>query len=275
MWLELPAGPVEYEDVGQGPVIVLVHGVVMNSRLWRHVVPALASRARVVTPTLPLGSHRRPMNPGSDLSMRGQVHLLADFLDALDLQDVILVPNDWGGPLFLTAEGRDERVGRLVVTPCEAYENFPPGLPGRVAHLGTRNDLSTRLALRLLRVGWMRRSPLMFGWMARRPVPDDVIHDWTAPALGDARIRRDLMTYAGGHQDRASNVTGTEALARFGRPARVVWTANRVMPRKHGPRLAALLGADLVELPDAYVLLGEDAPEALAREILAFLPTHA
>ena len=275
MWVELPAGPVEYSDVGKGPVIVLVHGVVMNSRLWRNVVPELATQARVITPTLPLGSHRRPMNPGADLSMRGQVHLLADFLAALDLRDVTLVPNDWGGPLFLTAEGRDERVGRLVVTPCEAFENFPPGLPGRFAHLGTRTDFSTRLALRSLRVGWLRRAPMTLGWMARRPIPDDVVRDWTAPALADARIRRDLMTYARGHQDVAANVAATEALTRFGRPARVVWTDNRVMPRDHGPRLAELLDADLVELPDAYVLLGEDAPQALAREVLAVLPARA
>ena len=275
MWVELPAGTVEYEDVGEGPVIVLVHGVLMNSSAWRNVVPALASRARVITPTLPLGSHRRPMNPGADLSMRGQVHILADLLDALDLQGVTLVPNDWGGPLFLTAEGRDQRVGRLVVTPCEAYENFPPGLPGRFAHLGTKNDLSTRLALRGLRVGWLRRTPLMFGWMARRPVPDEVVRDWTAPALADVRVRRDLMAYASGHQNRATNVAGTEALSGFGRPARVLWTDNRVMPREHGPRLAELLGAELVELPDAYVFLGEDAPEALARELLTFLPARA
>jgi pimeloyl-ACP methyl ester carboxylesterase len=273
MWVELAAGPVEYEDVGAGPVIVLVHGVVMNSQVWRNVVPTLASRARVITPTLPLGAHRRPMQPGADLSMRGQVHMLADFLDALDLQDVTLVPNDWGGPLFLTAEGRDERVSRLVVTPCEAYDNFPPGLPGRFAFLGTRTDLSTRLALRSLRVGWLQRTPLTLGWMTRRPVPDEVIRDWTAPALGDARIRRELMTYAGSHSNAAANIAATEALARFGRPARVIWTDNRVMPRDHGRRLATLLGADLVELPDAYVLVSEDQPEALARELLAFLPS--
>jgi pimeloyl-ACP methyl ester carboxylesterase len=275
MWVDLKAGPVEYEDVGEGPVIVLAHGVLVDSSAWRHVVPALAERARVITPTLPLGSHRRPMNPGADLSMRGQVHILADFLDALDLTDVTLVVNDWGGPLFLTAQGRDQRVGRLVVTPCEAFDNFPPGLPGQFAHFGTKNDLGARVAMRALRVGWLRRTPLMFGWMARRPVPDEVVRAWTAPALADARIRRDLMTYASGHQDRATNVASTEALARFGRPARVIWTDNRVMPREHGPRLAELLGAELVELPDAYVFLGEDAPEALARELLAFLPTHA
>ena len=272
MWVELAAGPVEYSDVGEGPVIVLVHGLFMGGSLWREVVPALAAHARVVTPTLPLGAHRRPMRPGADLTMRGQVHLLADFLDALDLDDVTLVVNDWGGPLFLTAEGRDERVGRLVVTPCEAFDNFPPGLPGRVSVLGTLNDLSIRLALRMMRVGWVRRTPLMFGQMARRPLPDDLVQEWTAPALADAGVRRDLRAYTSTHQDPATNVARTEALARFGRPAKVIWTSNKVMPREHGPRLAALLSADLVELADAYVMVSLDAPDSLARELLAFLP---
>ncbi len=273
-WVELPAGPVEYEDVGEGPVIVLAHGVLMDSSVWRAVVPVLSPHARVIAPTLPLGAHRRPMDPAADLTMLGQVHLLADLLEALDLDDVTLVANDWGGPLFLTAEGRDERVGRLVVTPCEAYENFPPGLPGKVATLGTRNAVTARLALRMFRVGWIRRTPLMFGWMARRPVPDEVARAWTEPALTDPGVLRDLMTYAPSHQDAAANIASTEALARFGRPAKVIWTSNKVMPREHGPRLAALLGADLVELPDAYVLVSEDQPEALARELLAFLPAR-
>lgn len=274
MWVELPQGRVEYDDVGEGPVILLAHGVLMDRSVWREVLPALAAHARVITPTLPLGAHRRPMNDGADLTIRGQVHLLADLLEALDLQDVTLVANDWGGPLFLTAEGRDERVGRLVVTPCEAFDNFPPGLPGKVATIGTRYAWSARLAMRMFRVGWIRRTPLMFGWMSRRPVPDGVARAWTEPALTDPGVLRDLMSYAPSHQEAAANIAGTEALARFGRPAKVIWTDNKVMPREHGPRLAALLGADLVELPDAYVLVSEDQPEALARELLAFLPAR-
>ena len=46
MWVDLKAGPVEYEDVGEGPVIVLAHGVLVDSSAWRHVVPTLADRAR-------------------------------------------------------------------------------------------------------------------------------------------------------------------------------------------------------------------------------------
>ena len=269
-WVQLAAGPIAYTDVGSGPVIVLVHGVLMDHRLFRHVVPQLAQSARVIAPTLPLGAHTKPMADDADLSMRGQVHLLADFLEALDLQDVTLVVSDWGGPLFLVAEGRDQRVGRLVITPCEAFDNFPPGLPGRIAALATVSDLNLRLGLRLLRVGWVRRTPLMLGWMSRAPLPDDLIRDWTAPGLSDPRIRRDFRAYVRGHWSNEHTVAATEALERFDRPALVLWTPeNKVMPPDHGPRLARLLQAPLIQVEDARVLLSEDQPTLLASHLVA------
>jgi pimeloyl-ACP methyl ester carboxylesterase len=274
-WVHLPTGPISYIDVGTGPVVVLVHGVLMDHTVWRSVVPRLAEHARVITPTLPLGAHPRPMAEGADLSMRGQVHLLADFLDALDLCDVTLVVNDWGGPLFLTAEGRDQRVGRLVVTPCEAFDNFPPGLPGRTATVASATDLGLYLGLRMLRIGWVRRIPLMLGWMAKRPLTADLINSWTAPGLGDPRIRSDLRRYSSGSWSKADCIAATEALEHFGRPALVIWAPeNKVMPREHGERLANLLDAPLVEVDDAYVLLSEDQPVLLADHVLSAITAH-
>ena len=274
-WVRLPAGPIAYTDVGTGPVIVLVHGVLMDSTLWRDVVPRLAEHARVIAPTLPLGSHTRPMAEGSDLSMSGQVHLLADFLEALDLSDVTLVVNDWGGPLFLTAEGRDQRIGRLVVTPSEAFDNFPPGLPGKTAVTGGATDIGLYVGLRTLRFGWARRSPLMLGWMAKRPLPAEVIRSWTAPGLSDRRIRRDFRSYTSSPWSSAEYIAGTEALQRFGRPATVIWAPeNKVMPREHGMRLAALLDAPLIEVDDAYVLLSVDQPALLAEHLLSAVNAH-
>ena len=163
--------------------------------------------------------------------------------------------------------------GRLVVTPCEAFDNFPPGLPGQFAHFGHQNDLGARVALRALRVRWLRRDAA------------DVRLDGPAAgagrrssgpgrALADARIRRDLMTYASGHQDRATNIASTEALARFGRPARVIWTDNRVMPREHGPRLAELLGADWSCCPTPTCSSAR-TPGGPGRRAASLLPTHA
>ena len=55
--------------------------------------------------------------------------LIADFIDALDLDDVTLVGNDTGGAICqLVVDRRPERLGRLVLTNCDAFENFPPRL---------------------------------------------------------------------------------------------------------------------------------------------------
>lgn len=126
----LSAGLVEYEDTGgTGTVMVLLHGLAMNATVWRNVVADLRADHRCVVPTLPLGGHRRPMDADADLSFRGHVRLIAEFLERLELRDVVLVQSDMGFAQLLVAE-HPERVGRLVLISCEAFENCPPGLPG-------------------------------------------------------------------------------------------------------------------------------------------------
>ena len=130
--IELSAGAVEYEDTGgNGPVLVLLHGLAMDGSLWRGVVADLRDDHRCIVPTLPLGGHRRPMRPDADLSILGMVRLVAEILAELGLNEVTLVGNDWGGAQLLISQGLGERVGRLVLTSCEAFDNYPPGIPGR------------------------------------------------------------------------------------------------------------------------------------------------
>jgi pimeloyl-ACP methyl ester carboxylesterase len=193
------------------------------------------------------------MKPDADLTLHGQVHLVADFLDALGLEAVTLVHSDWGGALFLTAHGRDQRVSRQVILPCEAFDNFPPGLPGKMVTLAARVPGGLRMAARQLRIGWLRRLPMLFGQMARRPVSEDLIRHWTAPLLSDRAIERDLRAYCTGPFEREDLVRSTEALRGFAGQALVLWSpGNRVMPPEHGIRLAQLLPAgQYAEVPNA------------------------
>jgi pimeloyl-ACP methyl ester carboxylesterase len=271
--ITIPAGEIDYDETAAGPPVVLLHGLLMDHTLWDRVLPLLPLGFRYVRPVLPLGAHRRPMNPDADLSLSGQVAIVADFLDALGLEDVTLVHADWGGALFLTARRRDRRVARQVIMPCEAFDNFPPGLPGKMVKLAAALPGGLSLAARQLRSGRLRRLPMLFGQMARQPLPDELVRGWTEPLLRQRAVRHDLLAYCRGNFDAATLIRDTEALRNFTGETLVLWSPdNKVMPLEHGRRLADLLPRGrYAEVPGAYVLSMLDEPEAVAREIGQFL----
>ena len=269
---ELSAGIIEYEDTGgSGPLLVLLHGLAMDGSLWRHVVRELRVDHRCVVPTLPLGGHRRPMRADADLSPRGIARLETEFLEALDLREVTLVGNDSG--LFQFAAGEHpERIARLVITSCEAFENFPPGLPGTNLWLAAKLPGGVSASVQPLRLRALRRLPIAFGWMAKRPIPHEVTDAWLRPLLTQREIRRDLTKYLRAAK-KGDMLAAAERLRSFDRPALVIWAKeDRVMPPEHGRRFAELLPhARLVEIPDSYTLIPEDQPTELARLLREFV----
>jgi pimeloyl-ACP methyl ester carboxylesterase len=271
--VELEAGTIEYDEVGAGPVVVLVHGLAMDGAQWRHVVADLRTDHRCVLPTLPMGAHRRPMRPEADLSLRGMGRLLAEFLDRLDLRDATLCFNDWCGAQVMIADRLMERVGRLVLVSCEAFDNYPPGLPGRMAALSARIPGGLSIMSRAMRSRRLRQLPIAFGRMSKREIPAEVFEEWLRP-LRRREIRRDLRKYARDtRQGRRDLIAATEALPSFDRPVLVVWASeDRVMPPEHGRRLAELFpNSRLVEIPDSYTLVPEDQPALLALQLRQFM----
>ncbi len=136
--VSLPQGTIRYSDQGTGPTLVFVHGLLANHLLWSRVIPPLVSHFRCIAPDLPLGAHSHPFHPDADLSPLGVARLIADFLEALDLQEVTLIGNDTGGALCqLVIAHYPERISRLVLTNCDAFEQFFPPLVSPF-HYGAR-----------------------------------------------------------------------------------------------------------------------------------------
>lgn len=105
-----------YVDEGAGAPILCLHGEPTWSYLYRYMIPPLANVHRVVVPDfIGFGRSDKP-TAVDDYSFSLCYDALAAFIDALDLSEVTLVVQDWGGILGLAyAARRPERIARLVV----------------------------------------------------------------------------------------------------------------------------------------------------------------
>jgi pimeloyl-ACP methyl ester carboxylesterase len=269
--LQLPQGPVRVREEGQGPPIVFVHGLLVDGRLWDDVVARLAPGARCIVPDLPLGSHRQALHADADLSPYGLAKLIADLLAALELHDVTLVANDTGGGLSqILVTRHPERVGRLVLTPCDCFENFPPPMFRPLQYVGGYVPGAAYAIAQTMRSKVVARSALGFGPLAFNHRPELYV-SWLEPARTDRGVRRDLRKVLRGIRPRYT-LEAAELLPGFRKPAMLAWAdKDRFFPRAHAERLAQLLPdarLEIIERSRTFVPL--DQPEPLARLVADF-----
>ena len=265
--LALPQGAIRYHSVGSGPAVVFVHGLLVNANLWRKVVAELSADFRCVALDLPFGSHVLPMPPDADLSPPAVADLIADAIAALELDDVTLVGNDTGGGICqIVVTRRPERIGALVLTSCDAFDNFPPKLMRPLMPV-LSNAALLRPALSPARAGAVQRA--VFKTVAKRPVEADALASYTLPAITSPGVRRDLARFSRGLDPRHT-LEAAERLPAFDRPALIAWSRDdMIFPSSHAERLAELLPQGRLEwIDDARTFSPEDQPARVA-ELLA------
>jgi pimeloyl-ACP methyl ester carboxylesterase len=269
--VDLAAGRIRVREAGTGPTVVLVHGALVNSHLWDDVIPLLADHHRVVAPDLPLGCHAEPVTPGTALGLPGQAEVVTDLLDALDLDDVTLVGNDTGGAVCQVVVTRHApRVGRLVLTSCDAFENYPPKA---VSYLKPTARVPPALWLltQAMRLAPVQRLPIAYGWATHAPIEPRIMDSYLGDLRTNAGVRRDFAALLRA-ADRGQMLQASESLASFGGPALVVWAADdRFFPREHGQRLAELLPRGRFELVErSRTFIPEDQPAQLVELLRDF-----
>jgi pimeloyl-ACP methyl ester carboxylesterase len=248
--LALKQATIEYEQFGPQdsahPPVLFVHGILVDGRLWRDVAENLARRGfRCIVPTWPLGSHTIPVKEATALSLPGVAEIIKD--------------------------AYPDRIGRLVLTNCDAFDKCPP-YPFDVAFGVLRGPISIKALFGPLRWQTLRHSSLGYGLLINQPDPH-LTAAWLQPCLKDSRICRDLAALL--RQVAKADLTEVATrLPRFTKPVTVVWgQLDRCFTPSLGRRLAGLFSnGKLIEVPDAKTFVALDNPGAVIDAIAACAP---
>lgn len=266
--LALKQATIEYQEFGPQdsahPPVVFVHGILVDGRLWSEVAEGLARRGfRCIVPNWPLGSHTIPVNEATALSLPGVAEMINDAIVALDVSDVTLVGSDTGGGLCqLVVDAYPDRIGRVVLTNCDAFDKCPP-FPFNIIFGLLRGPTSIKALFGQLRFRVLRHSPLGFGLLVNQPDPH-LTSAWLQPCLQDARICRDLAALL--RQVATADLTDVATrLPRFTKPVTLVWgQRDRCFTPGLGRRLAELFSnGKLIEVHDAKTFVALDKPGTL------------
>lgn len=264
-------GTIEYRDIGSGPAIMFLHLVLGDASHWDRMPPLLADRFRCILPTLPMGAHRIPAKTDADLSPAGLARSVAELIEQLDLQDVTLVGNDSGGAIAqVVAANHPERLGRVVLTNCDMYDDFPPKL---FAYFRVVPRIPGGMAIlaRTLKIRPLWGLPFVFGRLTNR-VDGVKINRWADALIASKQVRRDASKVIRGFGPEITNEAAA-ALRSTKLPFLLAWGAD---DRAFKPALAKRFvaevpTAELVLIDNCKTFVCWDQPRRLADLVAGFI----
>ena len=270
--VETSFGDIAYADIGEGPPALFVHGLMMSGALWRHVIGEVAEMRRCLAIDL-LGHGHTRVREGQAVTLAAQAEMLEAFCDALGLDRVDLVANDFGGAVSQTfAVAHPQRLRSLTLTNADAHDNLgPPESLAQVVPLADRGDLAPLIA-------GMLDDPSL----ARAYFPGTGFED---PTLLTAEELRALLGPAfappngGRHfEHMLTSIRGDELtkieprLRALDVPTLLVWgTEDTYFPPHWGHWLRdAIPGVtELIEVEGAKLFIPFERPQQLATALLA------
>ena len=270
--IDLHGHQVSYRMAGEGPAVVLVHGLAGSSTTWRYVMPALAERFTVVAPDL-LG-HGESGKPRGDYSLGAYASGIRDLLVALDVERATFVGHSLGGGIAMQLGYQfPERCERLVLVASGGLGKEVNGLLRAVTLPGAEYVLPVILT------PWLRlRAEVVGGWLNKlgwRP----------GPRLGEVWRSYTSLTDRAGQQAfvhavrSVIDVSGQRASARdrlylaSAVPTLIVWGEDdRIIPVEHAYEThEAIPGSRLEVLPHAGHFLPFEQPEWFTHVLLDFI----
>lgn len=270
--VQTASGRISYTEQGSGPVALFVHGVLLNSYLWRHQLEDLADIRRCIALDL-LAHGDTEISPSQDVSVTANAEMIKEFLDALHIDQVDLVGNDSGGGISqIFAALHPERVRSLTLTDCDTHNNWPPEafkpFLAMAAGGGLRGTLETMLANKSV-----YRSPQALGPAYEHPeqVTDDTIEKYLRPFVRSDQRLHDLERFLAAFDNKHTLAIETQ-LKTLKAPTLIVWGTDDVY---FDVKWAHWLGDNIpgarrrVELQGARIFLPEERWQEFDKELRA------
>ncbi len=257
------------EGPGDAPPLLFVHGNPTWSYLWRRALAELPAKGRRCVAFDHMGFGRSDKPPLlARYTLRAHIDNALALIDELDLQDVVLVAHDWGGPIGLGAMvERLERLRGLVLVNTWAWE-LPSFVPPfvrefRTEGLGEILALGGNLFIESIPGGMANRNtdPVMMD-AYRAPFPDY----WSR--IGMLAFQRDIPLT---ERDRSGQVMGSihERLLGLDLPVTLIWGMRDPVfqPVFLDQWREIFPQARVIELEDAAHFVPEDRPDALVEAL--------
>ena len=226
--VEIPSGRISYLEQGSGPVALFVHGVLLNSYLWRHQLAGLSDIRRCIAVDL-LAHGDTEIAPDQDVSVTANARMLREFLDALAIDQVDLVGNDSGGGIAqIFAALNPERVRSLTLTDCDTHDNWPPEAFKPFLAMAASGGLSGTLNA-MLSDKQVYRSAGALGPAYEHPeqVSDDTIETYLRPLVRSEQRTHDLKRFLAAF-DNSHTVAIQDQLKSLQAPTLIVWGTDDV-----------------------------------------------
>jgi pimeloyl-ACP methyl ester carboxylesterase len=268
-----PSGRISYSDLGTGPVALFVHGVLLNSYLWRHQQETLSDVRRTIAIDL-LAHGDTEIRSDQNVSVTANAKMLCEFLDALAINQVDIVGNDSGGGISqIFCALYPERVRSLTLTNCDTHDNWPPiafqPFVAMVKAGGLRKTLEAMLSNKAI-----YGSPEALGPAYEHPekVSDDTIERYLRPLVATEQRTRDLERFVNAFDNRHT-VAIEPKLRTLNAPTLIVWGTDDVyFDVKWSHWLSKTIPGTKrrVEFEGARIFFPEERPEDFNKELREF-----
>jgi haloalkane dehalogenase len=271
-YAEVEGMRVHYVDEGQGPPVLMFHGEPTWSYLYRKMIPPIARRYRAVAPDHVGFGRSDKWTEVEKYTFDAHYRVVEGFVEALDLRDIVVVVQDWGGPLGLRfATQHPERVARLVILNTGLFAEgtaLPEGMRAWREYAAQTPDLP---------VGSIVQQALH----NRDLATGDIIRAYDAPfpdpeSKAGARAFPAIIPTSAGEPGAREMMETLEALTRWDKPALVMFSDHDpIFSVEAGRRFQGIIpGARFRVIEGAGHFLQEEKGEIIAAEILSFIETR-